>query len=244
MSCRLLTSRLPSAKPHLLLHVMQGLAEGHCGPAAAARGSHHQRSSGEHVNTSQKCASQDMESFGNLQNIELLLTQVADLFVVHLAAHKALAAQKRSKLTTKSLHSELVFNIAGIRHVNSLCTWSPFKFLLPASPRAKEGYHRTASCMVLPCTARLSLYGESSSTPVRLQISESLKRFGVQPDTKHLLVCRFDADDTDVSMSVVHMSGLSCQLRCCACAHRMMHPQRWHLCCRGLPLRQWCRERQ
>ena len=101
---------------------MQGLAEGHCGPAVAARGSHYQRSSGEHVNTSQNCASQHVESLVTLRTLRLLPTQVADLFVVHLAAHKALAAQKRSKLTTKSLHSELVFNVAGIRHVNPLCT--------------------------------------------------------------------------------------------------------------------------
>ena len=96
---------------------MQGFAEGHCGPAAAARGSHYQCSSGKQSNTSQKCASQDVEDLATPRTLLLLLTQVADLFVVHLAAHKALAAQKRSKLTTKSLHSELVFNVAGIRHV-------------------------------------------------------------------------------------------------------------------------------
>lgn len=43
--------------------------------------------------------------------------QVADLFVVHIAAQQALAQQQRGKLITKSLHAELVYNMSGSRHV-------------------------------------------------------------------------------------------------------------------------------
>ena len=43
--------------------------------------------------------------------------QVADLFVVRIAAQQALAQQQRGKLITKSLHAELVYNMSGSRHV-------------------------------------------------------------------------------------------------------------------------------
>ena len=45
--------------------------------------------------------------------------QVADLFVLHVAAQQALAQQKRGKLITKSLHAELVYNMSGSRHVRT-----------------------------------------------------------------------------------------------------------------------------
>ena len=44
--------------------------------------------------------------------------QVADLFVLRVAAQKALAEQHRGKLITKSLHAELVYNMSGSRHVS------------------------------------------------------------------------------------------------------------------------------
>lgn len=44
--------------------------------------------------------------------------QVADLFVVRIAAQQALAQQQRGKLITKSLHAELVYNMSGSRHVS------------------------------------------------------------------------------------------------------------------------------
>ena len=43
--------------------------------------------------------------------------QVPELLPLHLAAWKALTAQLRGKLTTRTLHSELVFNISGNLHV-------------------------------------------------------------------------------------------------------------------------------
>jgi EKC/KEOPS complex subunit CGI121/TPRKB len=42
---------------------------------------------------------------------------VPDLFVLQVAAHNALLAQSREALKTRSLHSELVFNLSGSRQV-------------------------------------------------------------------------------------------------------------------------------
>lgn len=46
---------------------------------------------------------------------------IPDLFVFHMAAHKALVAATRSALKTRTLHAELVFNLSGSKHV-SLCS--------------------------------------------------------------------------------------------------------------------------
>jgi len=42
---------------------------------------------------------------------------VPDLFSLQVAAWKALTAERRGKLITRTLHSELVFSIAGSTHV-------------------------------------------------------------------------------------------------------------------------------
>ena len=46
--------------------------------------------------------------------------QTPDLFPLQVAAWKALTAELRGKLITKTLHSELVFNIAGSSHVRKV----------------------------------------------------------------------------------------------------------------------------
>uniref|UniRef100_A0A6U1JQL4 EKC/KEOPS complex subunit CGI121 n=1 Tax=Tetraselmis chuii TaxID=63592 RepID=A0A6U1JQL4_9CHLO len=43
---------------------------------------------------------------------------VPDLFVLHLAAMKVLLAEARGKLRTHSLHSELVYNTSGSKHIS------------------------------------------------------------------------------------------------------------------------------
>jgi EKC/KEOPS complex subunit CGI121/TPRKB len=43
--------------------------------------------------------------------------QVVDLFQIHAAAARALLCDQAGKLTTKTLHSELVFNLSGTRNV-------------------------------------------------------------------------------------------------------------------------------
>lgn len=45
---------------------------------------------------------------------------VADVLVLAAAAHKALAAAARGGLRTRSLHSELVFNLSGSKHVREV----------------------------------------------------------------------------------------------------------------------------
>jgi EKC/KEOPS complex subunit CGI121/TPRKB len=46
--------------------------------------------------------------------------QVPDVFPVLAAAHKSLLSKARESLTTRTLHSELVYNISGSKHVISL----------------------------------------------------------------------------------------------------------------------------
>lgn len=55
--------------------------------------------------------------------------QLQDTFPLHVAAHKALTAQARGKLATTSLHTELVFNMSGSKHV-SLCSNSECDIIL------------------------------------------------------------------------------------------------------------------
>jgi EKC/KEOPS complex subunit CGI121/TPRKB len=42
---------------------------------------------------------------------------VPDVFPVLAAAHKALLSNSRGSLTTRTLHSELVYNYSGSKHV-------------------------------------------------------------------------------------------------------------------------------
>jgi hypothetical protein len=54
--------------------------------------------------------------------VRLRVSQIADPFLLHLAAHKALAAQAAGRLTTRTLHSELVFNTSPTNHVRPLAS--------------------------------------------------------------------------------------------------------------------------
>lgn len=47
--------------------------------------------------------------------------QVASVFQVRLAAHKALEAQALGNMTTQTLQLELVYNLAATKHVRHLC---------------------------------------------------------------------------------------------------------------------------
>ena len=49
----------------------------------------------------------------------LVFAQVPDLFIIRLAAYQALLAHHTGSLTTRSLHSELIFNLSGSKHVRS-----------------------------------------------------------------------------------------------------------------------------
>ena len=101
--------------------------------------------------------------------------QVPDLVVLRSAAHKAATAAHRGRLRTRSLHSECVVNVSGSKHVRcgprTNCTCS-------AGFETKSGWPMAECCAV--------------------QIKESLVRFGVSPECKHLLVARFDSTPADV----------------------------------------------
>lgn len=47
----------------------------------------------------------------------LQLRQIPDVFPVLAAAYKTLVAKSRESLTTRTLHSELVYNYSGSKHV-------------------------------------------------------------------------------------------------------------------------------
>ena len=42
---------------------------------------------------------------------------IQSLFALRLAAHKALASRERNALTTRTLHSELVYNLSASKHI-------------------------------------------------------------------------------------------------------------------------------
>ncbi|PIN06057.1 Cell growth regulatory protein CGR11 [Handroanthus impetiginosus] len=48
----------------------------------------------------------------------LELKQIPDVFPVLAAAHRTLIAKSRESLTTRSLHSELVYNYSGSKHIS------------------------------------------------------------------------------------------------------------------------------
>jgi EKC/KEOPS complex subunit CGI121/TPRKB len=100
---------------------------------------------------------------------------VPDVFPVLAAAHKALLSKSREALTTRTLHSELVYNLSGSKHV---CE----RALLPSPVTL------SALCagVVTVCVG------------LGLQITESLKRCGIADDTRYILAARFDASDEEV----------------------------------------------
>ena len=46
--------------------------------------------------------------------------QVLDVFLLQLAAAAALTAEQQGRLTTRSLHAELLYNLSGSKHVRAL----------------------------------------------------------------------------------------------------------------------------
>lgn len=105
--------------------------------------------------------------------------QVADLFVVRIAAQQALAQQQRGKLITKSLHAELVYNMSGSRHVS------------------------ISSVLLQMCLHSASVRHQVNYMVCQVQISESFNRFGVSESCQHLLVARFDAEPAQVKKACV-----------------------------------------
>ena len=113
----------------------------------------------------------------SLANAEL----VPSLLVLRVAAFKALLAQQRGALRTKSLHAEVVFNLAGSKHVSGGCFFAPHNACLSTPPCLPCSLPPPQTSRRPPC-----------SLPV-LQIAQSLDRFGINPGCRHLLAARFDA---------------------------------------------------
>lgn len=72
---------------------------------------------------------------------------VPSLFAVHLAAHHALLSKQRGSLRTRSLHSELVCNLSGSKHVS------------PALGEGRVGF----SVRVCICNSLSGLMGERAN---------------------------------------------------------------------------------
>ncbi|GJN05846.1 hypothetical protein PR202_ga23514 [Eleusine coracana subsp. coracana] len=111
---------------------------------------------------------------------------VPDVFPVLAAAHKALLSKARESLTTRTLHSELVYNISGSKHVISLASV------------AFASYEIVVTGYVDGCRS--------------VQITESLKRCGIADDTKYILAARFDASDEEMKEVEKLISGAEIDL--------------------------------
>ena len=106
---------------------------------------------------------------------------VPSAFVLHLAAHKALAAAAAGKPTTRTLHSDLVFNLSP---TNNVCGPPAHALRVRVCTRRSPGLTRTGVGVHAPLRPR--------------QITESLKRFGVSAEARVLLVARFDGSEAEV----------------------------------------------
>lgn len=99
------------------------------------------------------------------------MSQIPDIFPVLAAASKTLLAKSRESLTTRTPHSELVYNYSGSKHVSvSLVS--------------------ILSLKVFFWLNSLSFWHE--------KISESLKRCGISENSTYILVARFAASADEV----------------------------------------------
>lgn len=115
----------------------------------------------------------DTSSFcvcGFLHIHDFQLIQIPDVFPVLAAANKTLVAKSRDSLTTRTLHSELLYNYSGSKHVRKIF-------------------------VIVIC---LSLLLELYICYCFHQISESLKRCGISDTTSYILAARFGASADEV----------------------------------------------
>jgi hypothetical protein len=142
--------------------------------------------------------------------------QVLGLLQLQLAAHKALTYRARSRLVTRTLHSELVYNLSGSKHVSNgggdgdICSGGGGGGVRGGGRIAGGSGCCMTVCTSAPvhqCQARATHSFLPPTPPPPPQIGDSLKRFGVGDDSQHLLVARFDAAAGDVS-------GLTCCVLC------------------------------
>lgn len=121
---------------------------------------------------------------------------VPSLFAVHLAAHHALLSKLRGSLRTRSLHSELVCNLSGSKHVS------------PALGKGRVGF----SVRVCMCNSLSGLMGERATAALTAVL-------GLQRQTAaDIGIIHAPSPDCRVSPAVWCDGGLpaspGCQFRC------------------------------
>ena len=77
------------------------------------------------------CFSNEILQFGMwCQSLIESLLQVPDVFVLQIAAFQALNSRRANRLKTKSLHAELVYNLAGTKQVIPSHLWIAFPIFI------------------------------------------------------------------------------------------------------------------
>ena len=120
-------------------------------------------------------------------------TLLADLLVIHASAHKALKAQQRGTLRTKTVHAEIVVGLSGSKHVSAApCLHAP------------SSLSYSVSCPLLP----------SNSCWVEcVQIGETLSRFGIKDASRHLIVARLNATAEELQRLRAAVAGQEVPLK-------------------------------
>lgn len=101
--------------------------------------------------------------------------QIPDVFPVLAAAHKTLVSKSRGSLTTRTLHSELVYNYSGSKHV----ILSDFLHL--------------ADCCLFLCGFVRVIFEFNL-----MQITESLRRCGISDSSSYVLAACFNTSPDEV----------------------------------------------
>lgn len=93
------------------------------------------------------------------------------------AAHKTLVSKSRESLTTRTLHSELVYNYSGSKHV-------------------KLSFNQPPSFVTKFYAGRETIL----TFGIHSQITESLKRCGISESSTYVLAARFAASLDEVRL--------------------------------------------
>lgn len=117
-------------------------------------------------------------------------TLLPDLLVLHASAHKALKAQQRGTLRTKTVHTELVFGLSGSKHVSGCAAIGPHSCL------------SSVAWLAPPSAAHLSC-----ASYVRVQIGEALSRFGIRDESRHLVIARLNATPAELERLRAAVAG-------------------------------------
>ncbi|KAK7826828.1 ekc/keops complex subunit tprkb [Quercus suber] len=151
-----------------------------------------------------------------------LAKMIPDVFPVLAAAHKTLVSKSRESLTTRTLHSELVFNYSGSKHITESlkrCGISESTTYILAA-RFNATLDEIPDVFPVLAAAHKTLVSKSreSLTTRTLHselvfnysgskhITESLKRCGISESTTYILAARFNAtlDEVKAVEKLIH----------------------------------------